>query len=464
MRGAGRAYWPAPFAKDMAKKLHKAAPRVKFMAYMREPTVGPYVPKEDLSTYPYVFHGRDNLYPEELRTLVDNCAPLERSITTLAEFIAGNGIRFYDKEGNEIEEAQDKFQEWMGDSTEEEFLFRTGYDLAHGLGLTWGVRRAAGPIVRLDHWDRMGFRAAKTVNGKIPAMYWSDDWTETMRNNAGKWTPRAIPTFDHDRADAEAILFDREYRPREPVYGRIFWLGCKAAAEVWVKVDRYNRTQLDTGFTPAVMLGTYFDGTETELDKHDELIEKAYTGSMGRGMFHFTMTSGEEPPFFQVLERANHAGELDQMRTETAEVIYDTFGIPSLLMKERKQGLTSQGDAITQRLQQFQRTVVAAKQKLITRNLVRLMNLEGVEVWEAKITPLEVFDPVQSEKILMASQTVNEAREMRGDEPLDGEEGEMLLVSVTSTGTPAADGADATDPQQDTTDTNDTQDDNPIPG
>lgn len=423
-------------AKKKTSAVLRSAPKVKFHAYLREPTVAPFVPKEDPSQIPYVYHGLDNLYPENLRILVDNCAPLERSITQLSEFVAGMGVRFYDKEGNEIKEAQAKFQEWMIDTTEEQFLAQTAYDLSHGLGMTWAVRRAAGgDIVRLDHRSRFGFRAAKTEGGKIPAMYWSNDWREAEWNTSNeKFKPVAIPTFDWTDGGPkypEAIIFEKQYHPTEPVYGRVFWLGCKRAAEVWVKVDNYNRTQLDTGFAPAVMLGTRFDGTDAEIDKHEERIELGLTGSMGKGLLVFTMGPGEEEPFFQALPKGNHAGEIDEVRDGSAQVIYQTFGIPELVMQDKAEGLSSQERALAIRLQQLQRTVVSTLQKLPGRALTRLMNMAGIPVWETKFMPLEIFDPVQSEAILLASQTVDEAREQRGYEPLeDKEAGKMLLTQA----------------------------------
>lgn len=424
----------------MAKKKQiTASPskKITFMSYgdMRERSVAPYVPKEDLATIPWVYHDTDNLYPENLRKLVDNCGPLERSITQLSEFIAGNGVIFYDQKGNEIEAAQGVFQEWMRESSEEQFLAQTAYDLSHGLGLTWAVRRAAGgAIARLDHRSRFGFRAGKTVNGVIPQMYWSNDWKEAMWNTSDPmFRPTAIPTMDWSgkKLEEEAIVFERQYHPIEPVYGRIFWLGCRRAAEVWVKVDNYNKTQLDTGFTPAVLLATHKEGTDAELDKHDERVEMAYTGSMGRGLFHVTLGPNEQEPFLKELKRGNHAGELDEMRNGAAEVIFETFGIPSLLMRDRAEGLTSQERAIAIRLQQLQRTTVATLQKLPGRALTRLMNMAGIPVWETKFKALEVFDPVQSEAIIKATQTVNEARDMRGDEPLaDAKIGDMLICQA----------------------------------
>lgn len=423
----------------MAKKKstiqNKSTKTIRFVSFLREPTVAPKVDRSVIDQIPWVYHDWDNLYPEHLRNLVNNCGPLERCITQMAEFIAGMGVEFVDEEGNPIEAAQAKFQEWMIDSSEEQFLAQTAYDIAHGLGMTWAVRRAAGgKIVRLDHRSRFGFRAGKTVTGVIPNMYWSNDWAEANWNSTDpRFKPKEIPMFDFSgkRVAAEAIIFERQYHPTEPVYGLIYWLGCRRAAENWVKVDNYNRTQMDTGFTPAVMLGTRFEGTDAQIDDHEEKIELSMTGSMGKGMLVFTMGPDEKEPFFQALPRGNHAGELDEMRNGSADVVHETFGIPSLLMRDRSEGLTSQERSLAIRLQQFQRTVVARLQKMPGRTLTKLMNLEGIPVWETRFKPLEIFDPVQEKEIIVASQTVDEARQLRGDEPMkDKKIGEMLIAQA----------------------------------
>jgi hypothetical protein len=200
---------------------------------------------------------------------------------------------------------------------------------------------------------------------------------------------------------------------------------------VWVKVDNFNRTQIDTGFMASIILGTHFEGTDDQLDRHEERIEIAHTGSMAKGLLHVNLAPGEEPPFIHEITRGNQAGELDKTREDSAKVIYETFGIPELLMRDKAEGLSSQERALAIRLQQMQRTLVASMQKMPGRVLTRLMNMAGINVWEAKPQPLEVFDPVQSEAIIMATQTVDKARELRGEEPHpDKKIGELLIVQA----------------------------------
>ena len=87
----------------------KRARRVSFKAYLRESSVAPVVDR-DVIAQDWVWHGMDNLYPVHLRKLVDNCGPLERSITQLSEFVAGTGITFVDRDGKTIEGAKKCFR------------------------------------------------------------------------------------------------------------------------------------------------------------------------------------------------------------------------------------------------------------------------------------------------------------------------------------------------------------------
>jgi hypothetical protein len=132
---------------------------IQVLSYLKSGTVAPRI-DEIYTMDPWVHFGRRNDFPEKMRTLVDNCAPLERCIHTCAMLIAGNGVKFYDKEGEEIEEAVAAFDSLMEGTTQEEFLFSSAYDIAFLKARSWGLRRAFGSaIVRLDHVDVMRVRS-----------------------------------------------------------------------------------------------------------------------------------------------------------------------------------------------------------------------------------------------------------------------------------------------------------------
>jgi hypothetical protein len=89
--------------------------------------------------------------------------------------------------------------------------------------------------------------------------------------------------------------------------------------------------------------------------------------------------------------------------------------------------------ALEQAVMQFQRTFVDPRQKIITRTFTKLMEADGIEVWDTVIEPLDIIDArtdvVQNRQAYMRSVTVNEHRELQLElPPLPG--GDVLLAGT----------------------------------
>lgn len=397
----------------------------KLLAYLPSGNVAPFV-EERYTGNAWVEFGKRNLFPQMMRTLVDNCAPLERCITTAAMLIAGQGVKFYTKDGEEIEEARAAFDELMGDTTQEEFLFASAYDIAFLNARSWGVRRAAGAdIVRLDHIDVSRLRAAKMVDSVVPAYWYSQNW---VRYRQGKqYEPESLTAYGVGRDKLE-VMYTKAYKQGRDIYGEPWWLGAIKAAEVWAKVDKYNETQIDTGFSASVHLHTFTNKDDDQLAKYDDRVTKAYTGSMGRGIFHTYGTPEEGAPQITPLQRGDHAGELDDIADRCDRVIANAYGMPLALMGiEVKTGMDGASAALEQAYKQVMQMLILPKQQMITRDLVKLMNAKGLtEVWEARIDQLDLvadgLDAKARGEAYLRSVTLNEYRERELDmEPMEDE-------------------------------------------
>ena len=106
-------------------------------------------------------------------------------------------------------------------------------------------------------------------------------------------------------------------------------------------------------------------------------------------------------------------------------------------MDDVKTGMDGASAALQQAMEQWQRTFVEPRQKLITRELTKLMNADGIEVWDTIIEPLQVIDPksdeVQDRQAYIRSVTVNEHRINRLELPdLPKEQGDKLLIEAGS--------------------------------
>jgi len=403
----------------------------KLYAYMKQAGVTPAI-IERYTGEDWVFFGQRNLWPEQMRLLADNCAPLEASAQMLSRLIAGKGLTFHSKDGSELPEAQRVFDTWMMDTTQEDFLNATAYDIAMFNGLSWVPRRSSSDIVRLDHLDVMRLRSGELRDdGKPDTFYWCANWAKRSRlsETTGRFKVRSLPRYRGDVAEAEAILYTKTYKQGQDVYAIPWWTGIIKAAEVWTSVDAYNKAQIDTGFSASVHLHTFTNKDESALDKYDEKVMNAYSGSMGRGIFHTYGTPEEGSPQITVLPRGNHAGELDEIRTEAANVIYAGYGMPKILMgADASTGMDGAANAIRQAHQTVLQMLVIPKQQMITKTLVRLMNDVGLkDVWECRIDQIDLVNEGQDEVLgrqaTMAAMTKNEYRERVLDlEPLEGDD------------------------------------------
>lgn len=402
----------------------------KFYAYLKEGTNAPLV-EERYTGNPWVYFGADNLFLENMRTLADNCVPLQRCIEMTAAFIAGRGIRFVDEEGNEVQAAQDKFQEWMTDTTEEDFLHATALDIALANTKSWVVRRGfGGGIVRVDHLDVSRLRSGKLMEGKVRNYYWSANWKEVGARGRAvqRYRPIELPAFTFDEKAPSAVMYSKTYKQNRDYYGEPWWLPAVADAEVWAKVPVFNKTQIDTGFKPTVHLHTFISADTKDLEQYDRDIEDAYTGANGRGIFHTFGTQDENAPVLNRLERGDHAGELDTIRDMAETVIVRGYGVPDLLYRmDVVGGLTSAGNAMKAATDQFMEGFVKPKQQMIVKDLVRLMNAEGIAVWNAEIKPLQMFDDAaEVEGVRLRSMTINELREDMDLPALEDQRGDII--------------------------------------
>ena len=122
------------------------------------------------------------------------------------------------------------------------------------------------------------------------------------------------------------------------------------------------------------------------------------------------------------------------MREKAERAVVKAYGMSDVFYGlDAKTGMDGASAALQQAVEQWQRTWVEPRQKLVTRELTRLMNADGMTIWDCRIKPLKVVDAkadeVQDRQAYLRAVTVNEHRANRLDLPeIDG--GEQLLISA----------------------------------
>lgn len=415
-----------------------------FKAFLRDGSVAPYV-SEEITRNKWVWFGLDNLAPERWRELADNSPPLGRCVDMSAMFMAGKGLEFIDKEGEVIEEAQDRFQEWMTGTTEEEFLEACFKDIALIGSLALDIEplgeallNGRRPVGRLVHRDASRLRIGKPdEEGNITNYWTSRDWTLYQRRK--RYVPTPLNVWDSAKPTKPGTLYVKTYKQGKDFYGEPVWLPALNASESCVAVIAYNRTQMETGFSGTVHMHLETERDEADIDKLYDAVKDSYSGAHGEGIFVTFGRKGEEVKLTH-MQRGDHAGELDGMYSHSEAIVVRTMLGPGgaiLYGLEAKTGLDGADAALRQAAQLFERTYAEPMRRPLTRTLTKLMNLDGVKVWDCRIRPLEVVDArvdeVQDRQAYMRAVSVDEHRISRLNLPeLGGEAGKRLLIEAGS--------------------------------
>jgi len=279
--------------------------RVMGMAQVgNAPQVGD--PKTNVSE-DWIRYGRSNLYPEFVRALADNCAPLDACVQKMALYIAGDGFEFLDENEQPIEVARKKWEELCGEDGPEALLYATGLDTALMNTHSWEVIYAVGGVpFQVAHMDVCRVRSGKKgSDGKVSTYFFCSNWEKAKTPN---YKPIPIPAWGQNN-DGKVVLYKRGYKQLRDYYGEPHWMAAMADAEVLARIPVFNRTQIDTGFRPAIHAHLQTNASEDELDDIDENFELQFTGDNGKA-YILTVSAVNETLTVNKIERAYEFGDL----------------------------------------------------------------------------------------------------------------------------------------------------------
>lgn len=373
---------------------------------------------------PWVNFGSGNDWPQRFLQAVDGTGPLSACIEITAQHVAGNGLKIWKTEGGkrvEHKQAMDLWYAWLSHTTEEDFLWATAKDAVSLNARTWHVRfDSYGKIAALDHVDNSRTRASVAMkDGESLSYFWCKDWSKHKRPG---YEPQETPAFlfDETQRDGKFALYSKQYKAGKDSYSEPWFLGCLAAAEVWMRVDNFNRTQIDTGFMSGVILPMRTSADKEKMNELHEEMEAMCAGALAAGFLIMQLEPGEEwvPP--HIVPRSDKAGVLDEVRNGSTGVICDTFMIPRILVTEQATGLASQGMAIQESMSLFDaRLVKPIQYRHIIKDMWRLFEFSDImDIDDITIEPVQVFDskedPVAARMNQQRIMLVAEARERVG--------------------------------------------------
>lgn len=397
---------------------------MEFLAYLDGASSAPSVNEDTLKHKPYVYFGADNLYPVHVRELLDNSAPLATCVELAARHIAGEGVEFLDENGEPIDEAYERFKEWVSDSSESDFLYNTATDIASLNGRTWRItpKRGEAGIARLNHFDVFAMRSGKLVEGKVEEYWYSWDWTKERQK---QYRRQMLPAFDYEaeRMDSEALDYSMAYKPLRMYYSEPIWLPVTKDAQMWAEARSVLLNATKTSFKPSTHVNLHATVDDEQADKVEKAFKKQYASADAEGvLFTITRSGTDEAVTVTQIPQSDLSTHVNAACDSSEDNIYSGFGVPSILVKNEAHGLTSQAMSIREQMDVFYARVVRPLQrKHITAPLERLMAKEGIEC-KVNIKPISVFSDRLTQATREAIRTIDELRVMDGLEEIDNEE------------------------------------------
>lgn len=270
----------------------------------------------------WISWGKDNAYPDYLRSLRQEAATLKSVIDGIGDYVTGNRIEGrYPFEGRWVNR---KRQTWR--------------DLFRSLDRDWStygalafevIRNAEGDIVELYWTDVRYIR----TNEDRSVFWYSEDWKK-------RWNKKkdiVIPAFQPDaRAVASSLIY--VVNTEEQVYGECPFGGAVIAAELERDIDQYHLNSMHNGFTGSTLVnfnnGVPSDEVKREIEKN---WDRKFSGfqNAGRSVFSYN-DDREHQATIQELKASDFSDKYEALSKRSRQQIFtayranpNLFGIPT---------------------------------------------------------------------------------------------------------------------------------------
>lgn len=411
-----------------------------FFVNLTTKNVSPEVNTRTHKTKDWIYFGDDNLFPQYLSDLADNCSIHRALLETKSKFIEGEGIVF---EGEDLEIAR---AEQFYFNLKEDFLERTATDLAYFGGFYWQAKFDRNRLIAtLKNVDFTTIRWGKlSMDGEVEEYYYTSDWkyATNKRNFTDKneiFKPKEVAAWgSDDRAltrERGQLICAKEYRPNKQFYAEPSYLGALNWIEISNQIAEFHKNNLDNGMVGSMHIHLFEDLSDNEKRrKVEKAIDKKFSGSENAGKVVVTWSDNPElKTSVEALPVNNSHETFNLLNTKVNEEIVMAHRTPLALAGLKvATGLQSDEALTKNNMEYYQNTVIRPMQKMIEQKMKMVLNFNGITV-EPKIVPLKPIDLLASEKLMLSTMTPNEIRvKVLGLEELE-EGGNEILTNNRKT-------------------------------
>lgn len=397
----------------------------------------PLIDEGTLRKADWVYFDTDNLFPQRLVRLADNCPIHSAAINKHAMFIAGDGLEFEDEDQREQIEAV--LAEKLGSTYE--FIRRCAIDESMFDGHVAMFQYTNGrDLKKVKHTDFSAIRASKKLDREsaLPEAYWySIDWKEATTRRAfngslAPYKPQDYPNIETSEArKGVMVLYSKKYKPTKIYYPEPGYISVLKYVETEINLGQYMKNLTEKGFRAGTHMHLFKELDDKQAKVAEKKVNDKFTGPVAPDII---VTFGGDPqaaPVINSMPNFTNAELVAQVSKELDKKIDSGHSIPAMLYTsfQTSTGLDGQARAIREVLEYYQNSAVDPHQKSIERTLNFILKEAGIES-TVKIRAVNPINFIVEKEIMLSTWTTDEIREETGRMPLE-DEAEGMAFPIT---------------------------------
>lgn len=341
---------------------------------------------ESIQRLPWVLYGLDNLMPNYIVQLFDNCAVHKAVITSKVNQIMGDGLVSLNNPMATINLVNDRenVSEVMRKCALDYMLFG-----GFCLNVIWAKDRKS--IAEIYHVDFSRIRCGKLNKDtdKIDSYYYSPDWTQVR-----KYPPTEIKAFSQKETEASQLYYYKNYLPGMTYYPIPDWSAGQRAIEINVEMLNFHMNNLRSGMAPSLWVN-YTNGVPSEEEQREivRALESQYSGSdnAGQAIISFNESKEQSPEIVQI-KRNDTDTYYKDLSDDITRTILSAHRVSSAeLFGIATAGKLGSADEVVDHSEYFRKMVIQPYQNQILPIFDKLMSLKFEKPTTFEVKPLSLF-------------------------------------------------------------------------
>lgn len=375
----------------------------------------------DLENVPteWIPWGEDNLFPQYLAELKRQ-SPTHRAILTQkTTFTAGRGFSTSD------ENLEHCFKRVNADNENMREVWKKLVDDYYTFGNSFLEIVQYDGGINVYHIDTTTVRIAKDHKG----IYVNPDWRQPFADADELDYIPFYPNF----ASSRAVIQFKDYEPTFHYYGLPDYIGSLEHIAIDYEIGKWNHSKFKNSFQPSAIIEINGDMSQDEAKKMVKEAQSKFLGEGNQGKIMFIVKgSGDTTPANVQIIRDDQDGSWDALQTLTVQAIHTAHRWQPALSGVVSAGkMNSTGAEIRIAYEIVQNIVVNETTEVFLDSIIELYKKVGYNTEDLEVIyepPISYLSDIKPQEVM----TINEQREILGQEPIDG--GDRFYAEITKGG------------------------------